>query len=57
MASKKQEFEVKQVRTGSAARRLMRKGWEQTGQSGGALMSATVYTMRRPNPKYKGAKA
>lgn len=55
MASKKDEYEVKQVRTGRAAKKLQRKGWELMGQSGGFLMSAIVYTLRRPNPRYRGA--
>lgn len=44
---------VKTVRSAGAARRLQRKGWELTGQSGGALMSATVYTLRLPNPRHR----
>ncbi|MDH5134623.1 MULTISPECIES: hypothetical protein [unclassified Microbacterium] len=54
MASKKEPFETKQVRSDRQAQKLVRQGWELVGQSGGALMTARTYTLRRPNPKYKG---
>lgn len=57
MANKKDPYETKQVRSDRVARKMVRKGWELLGQSGGALMTARTYTLRRPNPKYKGARA
>lgn len=57
MASKKEPYETKQVRSDRAARRLVRRGWEMLGQSGGALMTARTYTLRRPNPRYRGEAA
>ncbi|MCV0334560.1 hypothetical protein [Microbacterium sp.] len=54
MASKKEPYETKQVRSDRQAQKLVRQGWELMGQSGGFLMTARTYTLRRPNPKYKG---
>ena len=54
MASKKEPYEVKQVRSDRIARKLQRKGWELMGQSGGFLMTARTYTLRRANPKFVG---
>lgn len=53
MASKKEPYEVTQVYNKRKALKLQRKGWELVGQSGGALMTATKYTLRRPNKKYR----
>ena len=55
MASKKEPYEVKQVRSDRQARKLQRVGWELVGQSGGFLMTARTYTLRRANPRYQGA--
>lgn len=55
MASKKDPFEVKQVRGDRQARKLQSAGWELVGQSGGFLMTARTYTLRRPNPRYREA--
>lgn len=54
MASKKDPYETKQVRSDRAARKLVCQGWELMGQSGGFLMTARTYTLRRPNPRYRG---
>jgi len=54
VVSKKEPYEVKTIRSDRVARKMQREGWELVGQSGGALMTARVYTLRRPNPKYKG---
>lgn len=53
MASKREPYEIKQVRSDRQARKLQRQGWELVGQSGGFLMTARTYTLRRPNPKYR----
>ena len=55
MASKKEPYEVKQVRSDRQARKLQRAGWELVGQSGGFLMTARTYTLHRANPRYQGA--
>lgn len=54
MAGKNEPYEVRQVRSDRVARKLQRKGWELVGQSGGFLMTARTYTLRRPNPRYRG---
>ncbi|CAM3265924.1 hypothetical protein OCAE111667_00610 [Occultella aeris] len=51
MAREKEPYEVRQVNSDRLARKLQRQGWELMGQSGGALMSARTYTLRRPNPR------
>ena len=55
MASKRDPYEVATVTGDHVARRMIRRGWELIGQSGGAFLTARVYTLRRPNPKYRGA--
>lgn len=54
MASKKDPYETTTVAGHRRARKLAQKGWEIVGTSSNFLAPATV-TLRRPNPRYKGA--
>lgn len=51
----REPFEVVTLADGRRAHRMMRDGWELLSARGGFLLSATVYTLRRPNPRYRGA--
>lgn len=53
MAKKNEPYEVMEVRSSRKARKLQKQGWELMGQSGGFLMTAITYTLRRPNPRYR----
>jgi cation transport regulator ChaC len=54
MASKKEPYEIKSTRNDREMKKLTRQGWELIGQSGGSIGTASVYTLRRSNPKYEG---
>lgn len=60
MAGKNEPFEVKRVNASFGDRkvqRLAREGWEIVSDRGGALLTARTVLMRRPNPRYRGARA
>lgn len=50
----REPFEVVSLTSGRRARRMMREGWELLSTRGGFLLTATTYTLRRPNPRYRG---
>lgn len=55
MASKREPYLTKVVRTERAAARLIRRGWEvASSTSSGTWVTGkrTVIVLRKPNPKY-----
>lgn len=57
MASRRQMYEVKVVRTERQAAALIKKGWEVVSNSTTGTWfwgRRTVVTLRRLNPKYRG---
>lgn len=53
----REPYEVVSLTNGRRAHKMMREGWELLSARGGFLMSATTYTLRRPNPRYRGEAA
>lgn len=52
--SKRDKYQIRTATSRRKAERLMREGWELLDKSGGFFMTATVWTLRRPNPRYRG---
>lgn len=54
MSRRSEPWEVVSLNKGRRANKMMREGWELLSARGGFLLSATTYTFRRPNPRYRG---
>lgn len=58
MANKREPYLTKTIAVGYSdrkVRKMVADGWEVVATRGGALGSAQHVTLRKPNPKYRGA--